>query len=377
MTATPVDLDAIRAQLPAEFLERLAQVWNTADELTEVLRSFAVPKRVGFRVNPLRGDAEGIWAELLGTTALAGGQYGPGLTVERIPWLPEAGIVERAQRQLLLKLPATVEGRIYVQGLSSMLAVMALDPRPGQEILDLAAAPGGKTLMIAARMQQQGRLAAVEAVRERFYKLQANLRHYGADQVKTYLADGRTIGAKTPGRFDAVLLDAPCSAEARFHIDRPESWARWSLRKVREQARKQVGLLRSALESVRVGGHVLYCTCSMAPEENELVIQHQLDAFPESVEIEEMELPISRFRSGLTAWGDRALDPRLARARRLIPDATWDAFFLCRLVKIQPLPHERSAGREHQSRQYPAGHDRVRQRTPGSHRGGSHRRGRR
>lgn len=99
-------------------------------------------------------------------------------------------------------------------------------------MLDLAAAPGGKTLQMAAMMQDRGRIAAVEAVRTRMFKLQANLRRHGPTIVKTYLTDGRTVGRKTPERFDRVLLDSPCSSEARFQRADPGSWRHWSLCKL-------------------------------------------------------------------------------------------------------------------------------------------------
>ena len=112
--------------------------------------------------------------------------------------------------------PAATEGAIYIQNPSSYFAVKTLAPVLDEEVLDLAAAPGGKTLAMAARMQNTGRIAAVEPIRGRFHRMQANLRRCGVTNVQFYQRDGRGVGRAVPDRFDRVLLDAPCSSESRM-----------------------------------------------------------------------------------------------------------------------------------------------------------------
>ena len=251
-----------------------------------------------------------------------------------MPGLDEALLVDRSARPQIVAAAAVAEGRLYVQGLSSMLAARLLDPQPGEEVLDLAAAPGGKTLHIAALMRNEGRIAAVEPIRGRYYKLQANLRRGGATIVRTYRADGRSVGRRAPERFDRVLLDAPCSGEARFHRRRPSSWATWSPRKIRECARKQRGLLRSALAALKPGGTLLYCTCAFAPEENELVVDDCVCRAGEGIEIAPIELGVAAaVQPGWTRWEDHPMHPDLALAVRILPDERFDGFFFCKLVK--------------------------------------------
>jgi len=208
-----------------------------------------------------------------------------------------------------------------------------LDPQPGEEVLDLAAAPGGKTLHLAARMGNQGRIAAVEAIRERFYKLRTLLQRHGATMVDTYLADGRSIGRKTPERFDRVLLDAPCSCESRFAPSQPDSCRYWSPRKIKESARKQKGLLRSAADCLRPGGTLLYCTCTFAPEENELVVASLLDDVGDAMEVVPFDSPVANVQPGLTEWEGRPLPYTLRHSLRILPTAQMDAAYLCKLVK--------------------------------------------
>ncbi|WP_350207780.1 RsmB/NOP family class I SAM-dependent RNA methyltransferase [Botrimarina sp.] len=223
-------------------------------------------------------------------------------------------------------------------------------PRPGEAVLDLAAAPGGKTLHLAARMRLEGELAAVEPVRDRFFKLQANLARCGAGEfVRTFSHDGRDVGRKTPDRFDAVLLDAPCSSEARFDPRRPQSFAYWGPRKLAESARKQKALLRSAVDAARPGGRVLYCTCSFAPEENELVVAHTLRRMAGRVELRPLGPALRCFRAGLVEWEGKTLPSELAHTVRVAPDRRMAGFYLALLEKraaSRPTP----AGRAEQRR---------------------------
>lgn len=320
---------SLHAELKApseEFVQRLRKIlppWA----VDRCLETFSRPKAVGFRINTLKVDREALEGELAEE----------GIPFRRVPWLAEAYVAPPEARPALVRSAAFEEGRLYIQDLSSILAVEVLGPQPGEEILDLAAAPGGKTCHMAARMKNQGRIAAVDVVRERMYKLKANLKTAGVTIVDTYLMDGRKVGTKTPERFDRVLLDAPCTAEARFSLDDPESFARWSPRKIVECARKQHGLLASAIQAVKPGGTVLYCTCTFSPEENEAIIDDALQRFPGAIEVSPLDLPIENVVSGLTAWEGKSFDPGVVHAVRILPTEEMHGFFLCRLVKLRSL----------------------------------------
>jgi tRNA (cytosine49-C5)-methyltransferase len=309
------------AELPELFVERLGQIVPAA-QYDAVLGSFGLAKPVSFRVNRLRADIASTRQEL----------DREGFPWQSIGWLDEASTVPPAQKRALTETAAWQEGRIYIQGLSSMLAPLVLGPRPGETVLDLAAAPGGKTIQIAAMMQNEGVLSAVEPVRNRFFRLQDNVRRCGATMVKFYQTDGRTVGRKTPDRFDRILLDAPCSSEARFRTSRPESWQYWSGRKIKECARKQFGLLNSALDAVRPGGLVLYGTCSFAPEENELIVDRLLRK-RDDAELLPVELPIENVQGGLLQWQGKSLHEAVSRCVRVLPDSRFDGFFMAKLRK--------------------------------------------
>jgi NOL1/NOP2/sun family putative RNA methylase len=322
---------------PADFLARLREI-IPPQYLAQCLASFGSRSWLSFRVNTLKVTPQELEQEL----------HALGIPFRHVAWLREAYLVGSEKREVLVNSAAFLTGRLYIQDLSSMLAVHLLDPQEGDEILDLAAAPGGKTSHMAARMNNRGRIAAVEVIPQRLYKLVANLKRLGVTIVQTYLTDGRNVGRKTPNRFDRVLLDAPCSSEARFDPHDPASWSHWSLRKIAECARKQKGLLFSALEAVRPGGVVLYCTCSFAPEENEGVIDHVLQQWGDSVSVEPTEIALPNVVPGLTVWQGREFDSSLRFARRILPTDEMQGFFLCRLRKNDESP-----------RSYPSGKSRV------------------
>jgi 16S rRNA (cytosine1407-C5)-methyltransferase len=314
------------APLPSAFLQLLDAV-VPASQREGVDDSYTRARRASFRLNPLKGNPSDTLAELM---------IHPMLTLEALDDVNGVFTVPADQREHLTHHPAAADGRLYIQGLSSMAAVWALDPQPGEEILDLAAAPGGKTSYIAARMQGQGRLAAVEPVKARFHRLKANLQRLGAGHVHTYLKDGGVVGKLTPERFDRVLLDAPCSSEAQFTRLDPASWAHWSPRKVRESARLQARLIRSAWAALKPGGRLVYSTCSLSPEENELTVEGLLAEKPDAT-VEAITLPIRPETlptvAGLSHWQGRELDHRLALSLRILPSERTDAFYICCLRK--------------------------------------------
>lgn len=315
---------SVQSTLPPDFVTRLSQI-VPAEYLCETLESFERPKRTIFRVNPLKSDPLSLKEELE-SVGLHPSMFQP---LEGVFSIPDG------ERRRLTETDAFYEGRLYIQNPSSILAPLVLDPHPGESVLDLAAAPGGKTLLLAALMKNRGILSAVEPVKERYHRLRRNLENAGAQMVRTYHKDGRGVGRACPLMFDRVLLDAPCSSEAKFSTLRPQSFAYWSLRKIKESQRLQKRLILSAWESLKPGGTLLYSTCSFAPEENEEVVAHLLKKFPETARIVPLELPIDRWQEGLSSWGKKSFPSSFSLLRRILPDENFDGFFLAKIVKSE------------------------------------------
>lgn len=309
--------------LPEAFVDRLRAV-IPADRVDGALASFSAAKPTSFRVNTLLTDDGAVTTEL----GVAG------VTASAVEGLPHAFTVPAAQRRDLTDSSVAADGRVYIQGLSSMLAPFALAPRPGESVLDLCAAPGGKTLMLAAMMANSGTLNAVEPGKTRFFKLRANLERGGAAMVKTYLTDGRTVGRKTPAMFDRVLVDAPCAGEAMFTTHDPASFTDWSEKKVRRCAGVQKALLRSALAAVKPGGMVLYCTCSMSVEENEGVVSHTLGKLGLAVRAEPIGTLPAETMPALEGWRNKVFQAGVVHTVRVLPTTAHDAFYLALLRRL-------------------------------------------
>lgn len=309
--------------LPSLFLGRVAKLM-TPKNYQKYLASFSEPKKVTFRINTLKISIQ----EGLSLLRLKG------LSPFPIPWCPQAFYIKDTEKKALTNTDEFKQGLIYIQNLSSIFASLALEPKPNEEILDLAAAPGGKTLHIASLMQNKGRIAAVEVVKDRFYKLKANIVQAGATNVQTYYKDGSSVWRFVPSRFDRVLLDAPCSSEGRFDIHKPKTFAYWSEKKIVEMSRKQKKLIYSAILALKSNGILLYCTCSLAPEENEAIIEYALRKFPDKLKVLPLKVPFDNFQPGLTTWQNKVFSASLQNAIRIIPNEMMAGFFICKLKKV-------------------------------------------
>jgi NOL1/NOP2/sun family putative RNA methylase len=328
MSSDPSAFPQQPSALPQRFVKRLHSI-IPADSIDAVLSSYSIPKPVHIRINTLRATDASVRDELCRL----------GVTPEPISDMAGVFTVDAGARYTLVRSPAFSEGRIYIQNLSSLLPVLALDVQPGQRVLDLAAAPGGKTLHIADRLRNQGTLMAVESSRPRYYKLCAQIERYGATCVTPVHADGRRIGGREPDTFDRVLLDAPCSGEAllgAITADHDEERPNWSLAKIRRCAAKQLDLLRSAGDACAPGGLLVYCTCTTAPEENEGVVASFLADYGHEFDIEPIVLPASIDAAkmpGLSSWDGQDFPPALELCVRIVPSAVLSGFFLTRLRK--------------------------------------------
>jgi len=309
--------------LPPAFIQRLQHIIPPAS-LPEVWRSFSITRMACFRVNLLRCDTAQAEAAL----------QAEGIDVRRCSFKHDTLFVTPQQRRQALASEACQKGWLYSQSLASQLCADALQAKSGETVLDMCAAPGGKTLQIACTMQGKGELLANEAVRKRFFKLHAVLQQQGtADFVTTLLGDGRALWRRFPEYFDRILVDAPCSTEARFRVDDAETFRYWSPRKIKEMRHKQKGLLRSAIRCLKPGGSIIYATCSFAPEENEQVISDALKQFPDQIEVAPLTLAGVQTMAGLTAWQKRRFPDALSHAVRVLPNQWSEAMFICRLVK--------------------------------------------
>ncbi len=239
-------------QFPALFEQRMRTLLsNTYDDFAAAFAT-DTPTR-GLRINPLKAPLE----EAL---SLLGEEVAP---TPFSPWGFRLSSERKAGND-----PLHHAGVYYRQEPSAMSAVTALAPQSGECVLDLCAAPGGKSTQIAAALAGEGLLWCNEYVRSRATPLMQNLERCGVSNAVVTSLDTTLLAEHLPTAFDAVLCDAPCSGEGMFRKE-PEALAQWSMDNIALCAARQRTILDAAAATVRPGGRLLYSTCTFAPEENE------------------------------------------------------------------------------------------------------------
>lgn len=242
----------------------------------QVLNAFsAKPLRKSVRVNTLKTDVE--------TFKKRAGERG--WMLESVPWCPEGFYIDRVDREEALgKDLLHLTGHMYMQEAASMLPAALLDPQPGEDIFDMSAAPGSKTTQIAAGMRGRGVIIANDVQEKRLWTLKTSIHRSGVMNAIVTKKVGQWFSKHLAERFDRVLCDAPCTAQGTIRKD-SDALEYCSLDNIGKMARLQVSLLASAVNTAKVGGRVVYSTCTLTPEENEGVVMEILKMFEGKVEV--------------------------------------------------------------------------------------------
>lgn len=236
--------------------------------------------------------------------------------------------------------PEYLAGHYILQAASSFLPVMAMDPQPNERVLDMAAAPGGKTTYISALMKNTGCVFANDANKARTKSLIANIQRLGCKNTVVCNYDAREF-PKVIGGFDRVLLDAPCSGTGVIAKDESVKVNR-TPKDFMQIPHLQKQLLLSAIDSVnahsKTGGVLIYSTCSIAVEENEAVVDYALRKRP-NVKLVETELQIGK--EGFTSYRGKHFNPKLSLTRRYYPHTyNVDGFFVAKFKKVASSAHD-------------------------------------
>ena len=221
-------------------------------------------------------------------------------------------------------------GFYYMQALTSMLPPLVLNPSKADLVLDLCSAPGSKTTQIAEMMDNMGMLVVNELEMDRIKALVFNLDKMNFLNYGVVNQRGEILSKYYNSYFDKILVDAPCSGLGIIQ-KKNEVGKWWSLERVNNLCEIQNKLLVSAVKMLKVGGELVYSTCSLTPEENELIINRILEKYP--VDVESVDMPIKHHK-GLTEYQGVQLDYRLNKAIRIFPwEVDSDGFFLIKLKK--------------------------------------------
>lgn len=300
----------IKRRLPSEFVEDLYEEYSPVS-VDNILLGMATKRMTTLRVNTIYYSIQELMRYLKEVN----------IKFERVPWYEDALIMKNASEKEIQKLEIYEKGYIYLQSLSSMVPPVALQPKEGERVLDVTAAPGSKTTQMAAMMKNKGYLLANEVDKIRTERLKYNIENQGASIVEVRNGYGEKIGKELSESFDKVLLDAPCSGEGRFIADSPSTYRNWSLKKVKELAKIQKKLMESAYLALKKGGTMVYSTCTLNKEENENVLEWALEQF--HLKLVNIELNIKG--AVPSAEGNKAI--------KILPSKEMEGFFVAKLKK--------------------------------------------
>jgi 16S rRNA (cytosine1407-C5)-methyltransferase len=307
--------------------KKAAWISRTAEALTISQTEAAALLRTrhmqSVRINTLRGSRTNT-LDRLKKSGWSGAPY---------DWMPDGYSIESSLTEIRDS-PLISEGMIYIQNAASWLPVIALEPRANEDILDVCAAPGGKTSHIAAVTNNRARIWANDNSRPRLAKLRANMDRLGAKAERYTLYDAAMLARKLAGQqFDKILLDAPCSGEGLMNLDNDADFASWSIAHIKRLEKLQKRILLQSWQLLKPGGTLVYSTCTMAPEENEAVIDYLLRK-REDAQTQPFEVKMPNRVPAVSAWNGKSFNPETNKVMRLVPSDYIEAFFVAKLKKV-------------------------------------------
>ena len=242
-------------QIP-EFLNKMLIEQYGEEIANKIIEGYLKQRYVTLRANTIKATNEEIKKELKNSN----------IEYKEIEWYKDALIIKNVKENEIRKMPIYEEGKIYLQSLSSMLPPIVLEPKEGENILDMAAAPGGKTTQIAAITSNGSYITACEKNKIRAERLKYNLQKQGVTCANVMTEDARQLSDYFS--FDKILLDAPCSGSGTKNVFENN----FSEELIKRSCKAQENLLRKALNILKPGGEMIYSTCSILKKENEEII---------------------------------------------------------------------------------------------------------
>lgn len=295
-----------------DFLIDMLENQYGKDLKDKIIDGFGKNRKVTFRVNTLKTNINDVIKILDDNN----------IKYKRVLWCDEAFIIENVKEDKIRSLDIYKNGEIYMQSLSSMLPPIILNPKENMDILDMTAAPGGKTTQIATMLKNKSNITAIEMNKIRAEKLKYNIEKQGASSVYVMEQDARKIDDFFS--FDSILLDAPCSGSGTINSNDLKLEKFFTKNLIEKSKKTQRELLNKAIKILKKGSTMVYSTCSILQEENENIISDILKT--KKVELEEInfkgieELP--------------RLPEKIKGTLLVMPDEEYEGFFVAKLKKI-------------------------------------------
>lgn len=292
-------------QIP-QFLKDLLIEQYGEEISTKIENGYKAQRPVTLRVNNLKTSLEKAKEKLDEAQ----------IEYETISWYEKALIIKNVREEEIRKLEIYENGEIYLQSLSSMLPPIILEPKAGENILDMTAAPGGKTTEIAALTENKAYITACEKNKIRAERLKFNLQKQGVKSANIMVEDARKLSDYFS--FDKILLDAPCSGSGTENIFDKN----FSKELVERSVKFQEELLSKALKILKPGGEMVYSTCSILKQENEKVLERVLSKGNAQIE------PI-------TVQDIEVLPSKIAGTITVCPTENYEGFFVAKIKKLR------------------------------------------
>lgn len=311
-----ISINEAKRKLPTDFIENVYELYDPL-KVDQILQGMMNPRNTTIRVNTIKYNIQDLMRYFKEKN----------IKFERVLWYSDALIIKNATEKELQKLEIYEKGYIYLQSLSSMVPPLVLNPKKGEKVLDLTAAPGSKTTQMACFMENEGYILANELDKIRCERLQYNVKSQGAEIVEVINGRGEKIGNSYPEYFDKVLLDTPCSGEGRFLLGKPMTYKDWSLKKVNQLAKIQKKLFESAYNATKKNGIMVYSTCTINKEENEYILDWAINTF--NIKLLDINLDIKEAIKG----DNTGLNNTIDKAIKILPSKNMEGFFVAKIVK--------------------------------------------
>lgn len=302
--------DNKKSELPQFFIEMLEKQYGT--EITKkIIKGYNGKREVSLRVNTLKSNSNDIRNEL----------DKAGIKYENVFFNEDAFIIRNVDEKAIKTLDIYEKGEIYLQSLSSMLPPIILNPQEGADILDMAAAPGGKTTQMAALSQNKAHITACEINNIRAERLKYNVEKQGATCVYIMQKDARQIDDFFS--FDQILLDSPCSGSGTINLDDNNLNKTFTKKLIDKSTASQIALLKKAIKILKPGREMVYSTCSILSCENEDIINKVIKE--SNVEIVPIEYE----------WIEKLplLPTKISGTLCVCPDEHFEGFFIAKIRK--------------------------------------------
>lgn len=296
--------------IPEFLIQKLQNQYG--EELTKkIIEGYNKKRKVTLRVNTLKSNIEEIEDVLQKNN----------IKYKTAGWSKEALIIENVREAEITKLKIYEEGKIYLQSLSSMLPPIILKPEENEDILDMAAAPGGKTTQMAALVNNKARITACEMNAIRAERLKYNIEKQGASSVYVMVTDSRKIDDFFS--LDRILLDAPCSGSGTLYSQDEKIEKTFTPKLIQKSIKAQTQLLKKAINILKTGKEMTYSTCSILQEENEDIVNNILkNKKVEIVPIEvDKNIPM--------------LPTKIKGTLCVCPNEEYEGFFIAKIRKIK------------------------------------------